>query len=144
MHDDIDTQPGIARCSPGSHPHSDQPNWRPAETFEDYLSNCREGLEEYSDRRAAVLRGTTRIELWRWQMMAAIPDDLFDRLLHGCPELGAKGLAQIGQALSGGRADADAECCPHCGGVVRFRPRVGAKATKIIADWIAERDGGAP
>ena len=31
--------------SPGSHPHSDRPNWRPAETVEEYLNNVREGLE---------------------------------------------------------------------------------------------------
>jgi hypothetical protein len=29
---------------PGEHSHSDRPNWRPAETADDYFSNCKEGL----------------------------------------------------------------------------------------------------
>jgi hypothetical protein len=41
--------------SRGSHPHSDRPNWRPAETYDEYVSNCQEGLEEWSERRAAKL-----------------------------------------------------------------------------------------
>jgi integrase len=44
--------------SPGSHPHSDRPNWQPATTIDDYLRNCREGLEEYPDRRAAKAPST--------------------------------------------------------------------------------------
>lgn len=67
--------------SQGSHPHADRPNWRPAETAEDYLRNCREGIEKYSDRRFARLMGVPRIALYRWQMMADIPDSLFERLL---------------------------------------------------------------
>ena len=46
--------------TPGSHPHSDRPNWRQAETLDEYLANCREGLEQYSDRRAAKLMGVSR------------------------------------------------------------------------------------
>ena len=49
--------------SPGSHPHSDRPNWRPAETADEYLRNCREGLEQYSDRKFARLTGMSRIGL---------------------------------------------------------------------------------
>ena len=29
--------------SPGSHPHSDRPNWQPAETIADYARNIRVG-----------------------------------------------------------------------------------------------------
>jgi hypothetical protein len=27
----------MTECSPGSHPHTDQPNWRPAEAIGEYL-----------------------------------------------------------------------------------------------------------
>ncbi len=73
----------VPPCPPGSHPHADQPNWKPADTAEDYFVNCREGLEEYSERRLAKLFGVSRIELWRWKMMAGLPDDLFDTLFEG-------------------------------------------------------------
>src|SRR5438132_11901850 len=66
--------------SPGSHPHADRPNWRPANTLEDYIANCQEGLEQYSDRRAAKLFGVSRMEIYRWQLMASLPDDLVERL----------------------------------------------------------------
>ena len=35
-------------------------NWQPATTAEDYLRNCREGLEEWSERRFAKLSGIPR------------------------------------------------------------------------------------
>ena len=35
------------------------PNWQPAATINDYYRNCREGLEEYSERRAAELLAST-------------------------------------------------------------------------------------
>ncbi len=41
------------QCSPGSHSHSHRPNWQPAETVEQYLRNCQEGLETYSEQRLA-------------------------------------------------------------------------------------------
>jgi hypothetical protein len=65
--------------SPGSH-HNGR-NWRPAETFDEYLRNCREGLEERSDRRAAKLLGWSRIHFYRVRLMAELPDDLFEMLL---------------------------------------------------------------
>jgi hypothetical protein len=67
-------------CSPGSHPHSDRPNWQPAETIGDYLQNCREGLENYSDRRAAKLLGVPRIAIQRWKLMASLPKGLLDHI----------------------------------------------------------------
>jgi hypothetical protein len=124
-------------CSPGSHPHSDRPNWRPAETIDGYLENCREGLEEYSERRAAKLFGISRVELWRWKLLAAIPEDLFDRLLELDPKPSTKSLALIAQALIGGKASPDTECCPHCGGILRLRRRVSPKAAKVVNDWLA-------
>jgi hypothetical protein len=111
-----------ASCSPGSHPHSDRPNWRAAETAEDYLHNCDEDLEVYSDRRMAKLFGISRAKLWRWRLMAEIPDELFDRLLaEGDHKTSTKELAAVGLALSGRGPASDVERCPHCGKVVRLR-----------------------
>ena len=95
--------------SPGSHPHADRPNWRKAETFEEYLANVQEGCEEYSERRAAKLLRVYRTELWRWRMMALLPESLLERLLVLRPRLGTKGLAQIAQVLSGGKRTRDVE-----------------------------------
>lgn len=91
----------MTECPPGSHPHSDRPNWQPAETVDEYLANVREGLEPYSQRRLAKLLGVPRIELYRWTQMAAIPDELFERLMEDAANLSTKRLAQIGQALKG-------------------------------------------
>jgi hypothetical protein len=131
-------------CSPGSHPHADRPNWRRAESIDDYLSNCQEGLEEYSDRRAAKLLAVSRAELWRWKLMAKIPEDLLERLLAVRPQLSTKSLALIAQTLLGGKLDPDVERCPHCGDVLRFRRRVSAEAAKVVAHWLAEQQDGTP
>jgi len=50
---------------PESNLYVDRPNWRPAETFDEYLRNCRAGLEAYSARRMAKLMGFSRAALWR-------------------------------------------------------------------------------
>jgi hypothetical protein len=130
-------------CSPGSHPHSDQPNWRPAETIDDYLQNCREGLETYSDRRAAKLFGTSRAELWRWKLMAELPDDLVDYIFAESTKVdlkpSTKALAQIAIALRRGTNLAEVERCPHCGGTLRIRALVGDKLAEIVNRWLATR-----
>ena len=46
---------GASDGSPGSHSHSDRPNWQPAGTAHDYLRNCDDGLEVYSERRMPKL-----------------------------------------------------------------------------------------
>jgi len=76
--------------TPGSHPHSDRPNRRPA-------------------------------------LLQASP---------GKPS--AKALANVALALKGNNR-ADAEHCPHCGGVVRVRPRVEAELTRVVNQWLAEK-----
>jgi hypothetical protein len=104
---------------PGSHPHADQPNWRPADTFMDYIRNCQEGLEAYSDRRAAKLLGISRAELWRWKLKAELPEVLFETLLNAERKPSVKALAAVGQAFKGGGGrEADVEKCPHCGGAL--------------------------
>ena len=55
-------------------------NWQPAETIEDYLRNCREGSEEYSERRAAQLLGWPRMKVYRAKLMA----DIQSRCSSGC------------------------------------------------------------
>ena len=69
----------------------------------------------------AKLFGVTRAQLWRWELMAAIPEELFDLLLKQRPMLTTKSLAQVGLALRSGQVGADVEKCPHCGGLLRIR-----------------------
>lgn len=126
-----------ATGSPGSHPHADQPNWKPSTTLEDYLSNCREGLEVYSERRAAKLMGASRAELWRWKLMAELPDELFDALLKAKEPPSTKSLAAIALALKNGHRTS-AETCPRCGGTLRVRQQVSAEYREIMADWLKD------
>jgi hypothetical protein len=131
--------------SPGSNPHEDRRNWRPAETFEEYLSNCREGLEDYSASRAARVAGVSRAELWRWGLMAELPEELFERLLARCREAGipptAKTLANISMYLRGADAVEETETCPCCGHVLRQRPRVQRELLTIVEQWLMEQRG---
>jgi hypothetical protein len=131
----LQNQPG----PPGSHPHADQPNWKPAGNAEDYLRNCEDGLEKLSERRLAKLFGVSRIELWRWRMMAWLPDDLFDALLKG-RRPSTKALAAIAVALQNGGPVGDAERCPRCGGVLRVRPSVSRENIKIVVQWLNKRE----
>jgi hypothetical protein len=127
--------------SPGSHPHADRRNWQPATTFEDYLRNVREGLEPLSERRAAKLMGVRRIEVYRWRLMAELPDDLFEALLSAGAVSSSKALAQIALALK--RDDPFAgedETCPHCGGLLRRRSHISGAARAVILKWFADRD----
>ncbi len=128
-------QPG----PPGSHPHADQPNWKPADNAEDYLRNCEVGLEKLSERRLAKLFGVSRIELWRWRMMARLPDDLFDALLKE-RHPSTKALAAIAVALQNGGPAGEVDRCPHCGGVLRVRPSVSRENIKIVVQWLDKRE----
>lgn len=126
-------------CSPGGHPHSDKPNWKPADNADDYLSNCNAGLETYSDRRMAELFGCSRIDLWRAKRIAELPEELFERLLTG--GIGSsKALAAAAHVLSGADMAAETECCPHCGGVLRRRAHISEKAARIIDAWLAQQE----
>src|SRR5215468_10011635 len=117
---------------PGEHPHSDRPNWRPAETVEEYLLNVREGFKKHSVERLTKLLDLNRTRSWRARQMAHIPAGLFDRLLRGLGGgvHGTRQLAQIGLAFRRGEGNqpAEIERCSHCGEVVRVRWLVGAKA----------------
>ena len=67
-------------AEPPDAPRGAIPNWPPAETIDDYIRNCSDRLEEYSDHRAARLLGWPRIEVWRAKLMAELPPEL----LSGC------------------------------------------------------------
>src|SRR5262249_32641963 len=131
------------RCSPGSHPHADRPNWRPAESYDEYLANCRDGLESYSERRVAKLFGMSRAALWRAELMAELPNELFEHILAEAKrqsvKLSEKALAQVALALRRGNNVAEVERCPHCGGVLRIRAHVSAKLADIVNQWLSKR-----
>ena len=126
-------------CSPGSHPHVDRPNWRPAETADEYLANVNEGLEEWSERRFAKLFGWSRGQIWRAKQMAAIPEELFERLLASDIDVSTKSLAAVGQALKGGCQSPGVERCPHCSWVLRVRGRWTEATQKIVNEWLREQ-----
>jgi len=124
----------------GHHPHSDRPNWQPAQTAEDYLRNIDDGLEDYSERRMAKLLGVSRTTLWRWKWMGEIPDELFERLLDRADHVpSTKEFANIGRALSGHRPAHDVERCPHCGEVLRMRGRWRSSTARIVNEWLSDR-----
>ena len=126
--------------SPGSHPHSDRPNWQPADSAEEYMRNCREGLEEYSERRMAKLLGMSRMHLWRAKLMAQIPDELFERLLAKADHVpSTKELANVARAISGQGPSHDVESCPHCGEVLRVRGRWRQSTAAIVNEWLSEQ-----
>lgn len=132
------------------HPHADRRNWQPARTIDEYLQNCREGIEDYSERHVAKLLGVPRISLWRMKLLAQLPEGLFERLIkEGCAT-STKQLAQIVQFLSMPELDWDANvaeevCCPHCGGLIRRRLKANKKVLETVREWVREQNpGGAP
>ncbi len=128
--------------SPGSHPYADRPNWQPATTIEDYFRNCREGLEEFSQRRAAKLVGENRSALWRYTWMAKLPEELFTRLVRKPGRRpSTKTLADVARAMAG-KNTAEVECCPHCGGLLRVR-ELPADVKAIVNQWIDEQEAKA-
>jgi hypothetical protein len=112
------------------------PNWQTATTAADYLRNCREGPEDYSDRRFASLMGWSRIRLYRARLMAELPEPLFDRLLDA-GVTSSRELANIALAFREGKNTAEGERCPHCGGALRSRYRIGKASRGAIQAWLA-------
>lgn len=123
--------------SPGSHSHSDQPNWRPADNMDDYLRNCREGLEVYSERHLAKLLGMTRAMVWRAKLMASIPSELTEALIEQEPCASIRELAIIGGWFRGRSVGHETECCPNCGHVLRLRG-VSKRTMETVNQWQAK------
>ena len=124
----------------GQDPRLEDVTQDPAETVEEYDANVREGLEEYSERRWLKLAGISRAEAWRWKQMAAIPDELFERLLASDIKVSTKSLAAVGHALNGGAQSPEIERCPHCGEVLRVRSRWTEETRKIVNQWLSEQN----
>jgi hypothetical protein len=127
--------------SPGSHPHADRPNWKPAETIDEYFQNCRDGLEKFSNRKAAKLLGWSRIRLHRAKASSRIPRDLFEMLITQRPGPGMRELANIGALFEGKSPPIEDSCCPNCGYLLRMRTGIYARCLDIIEAW---RGGGPP
>jgi hypothetical protein len=125
---------------PGEHPHADRPNWRPAETLEQYVANVHEGLEELSDRRILELTGWSRVYLCRMRAAGYIPADLFERLIGVAGHVPTlRELATISRLLSGDAPPAAVERCPCCGHVLRARRSISAEAERVVDAWLRER-----
>jgi hypothetical protein len=121
-----------------------QANWAPAETIGDYMRNCREGLEVFSERRAAKLMGWSRAHMRRVTLMAELPEDLFEALLEGLlPHPSNRELANIALALRGGNTF-EPRYCPHCGGLLRVGRGFSDKAWAIVTSGWGGSDAGAP
>lgn len=127
-------------CSPGSHPHSDRPNWQPAESVDEYMANCREGLETYSERRFCKLVGWSRAQSWRAKMLATIPEELFEMLVTG-RKTSTRELAIVGSLFvgDGHTRGVEVDRCPHCQGVLRVRTGISKDTNRVIDAWLAGR-----
>jgi hypothetical protein len=121
-------------ASPGGHGR----NWAPAETIDNYVRNCRDGLEDFTRRRAAKLLAWSRIEVYRAILMAELPEDLFEALISGdCTS--TRELANIALALRRGHSTAEIERCRHCGGRRRVRRGYSAESAAIVDKWLGNR-----
>lgn len=128
--------------SPGSHPHSDRPNWRPGDDDRDELlaQKIADALRDgKSERQIAKLLGISRMRVWRMKAISRIPEPLFDRLCEAwtvglLPRLSTKLLAAIGRALEDGELlRGEVECCPNCGHKLRIRMDIPRTAIKVPA-----------
>lgn len=78
-----------------------------------------------SMRALAKELGVTHTELWRWKLMAEIPEAEFERLLDEMQERGqpltTRALADYARRRRGDWIPDDIEHCPHCGEPIRRR-----------------------
>ncbi len=124
--------------SPGSHSHADQPNWRPAVTADEYLNNCSEGLEVYSERRMAKLMGVPRFSCggaYRKQQSHLNYSKSCSKpsaARRSWPPSALCSLAQIWPWKK--------EHCPHCGEVRSVKARFSKQHELILRDWFKRHD----
>ena len=114
-------RPGADNCSPGEHSHSDQPNF----TLESYLAMCSAGEAKFAIAEAARVWGVSRAFVYRAMLYASIPADEFEDVLDATVGRGLFSPTAVADEIKRrtGKAKRYAECCPHCGGVVRYRER---------------------
>ena len=78
-----------------------------------------------SQRQLARELGVNRTELWRWMLLAEIPEAEFERLLAEFRSRGAmpslRALADYARRYRGDWIPEDIEHCPHCGEPIRRR-----------------------
>jgi hypothetical protein len=129
--------------SPGSHPHSDRPNWRPGDDDADELlrQKIADALRDgKSERHLAKLLELPRTTLWRGKKLAAIPDGLYERLAYA--HVGRKAMIYIGRYCETGELPGvETERCPHCGHKLRVRAVGIRRAIDVLNKWI---DDGRP
>jgi len=87
--------------------------------------NQGERRERKSLRQTARDLGVSHTELWRWQLMADIPDDEFEALLSKYRDASrmptTRGIADYARRRRGDWIPEDIEHCPHCGEPIRRR-----------------------
>jgi hypothetical protein len=127
---------------PGGHPHNDRPNWQPGDDDTDELltQKIRDAIRDgVSERKMAKLLGIPRSQLWKGKAMAAIPEDLFNRLMAA--RVGGRALVYIGRFFTDpdNPPNVETECCPNCGQLLRTRNKAILRAFDIVQQW--HRDG---
>src|SRR5262245_47273795 len=128
--------------SPGSHPHSERPNWQPGDddAEELQLQKIKDALRDgKSERQIAKLLGVSRMMFWRGRLISAIPDGLLERLFRA--RVGTKALIYIARlgCDPNNIPAVEIERCPHCGHALRARNKSILRALDIMQQWI--RDG---
>jgi hypothetical protein len=128
--------------SPGSHAHSDQPNWRSGDDDADELLSqkildaLRNGA---SERQLAQLLAIPRTVLWRGKLYSQIPPNLYDRLLKA--RVAQKQILTIAKIFRGDDLETishEIEYCPNCGHVLRNRTRLSPTVLAILKQWEAD------
>ena len=82
-------------------------------------------IERKSMRAHAREMGVSHTELWRWCLMAEIPDAELEQLLANFREAGkpptTRAIADYARRRRGDWIPEDIENCPHCGEPIRRR-----------------------
>jgi hypothetical protein len=125
--------------SPGSHPHADRPNWRKAETFEEYIINVPEGLEPFSQRRCASLISVSRKKLWEMDLMGSVPKELWERLVKAGAATTSSAMVNIAEPSKKAKCFERSSAVLTADEVPRMRSRMTEKASVIVNAWIDEQ-----
>jgi hypothetical protein len=131
----------IDNGSPGSHPHSNRPNWQPGDNDADELlqQKIADALRDgKGERHIAKLLGVSRMALWRGKILSEIPHGLLERLCAA--RVGIKAMIYIGRLCRDLNADRElpgpeVECCPKCGYQLRVRNKGILRAIDIFRRW---------